>query len=777
MRRPLIFSLSLSFLFHFPLSGQVVINEFMAANDLTCEDEDGDSSDWIELYNAGDTSENLLGFYLSDDTGALYKWALPEVILPPHGFLLVFCSGKDRSDPGQELHTNFKISSEGEEISLSTIDGVIQVLPSVSLTSDQSYAAYPDGADAFYISTLGTPFSDNIIGPVLAFQPEGGIYADNIILQVSTSFNTDEYVIRYTLDGSEPTVLSPEFPNSLLVEDRSGMPEVLSEIPTTPDYSEWTAEPTYPGWHSPEISQPKGTVVRCAVFWEDSRVSEVYTHTYLIFPEGSNRFSIPVLTLSFSAEGFFDEEEGIYVPGNHLGDNIVWSGNYFQEGVDWEREVNVEYFVGGEPVINQISGLRIHGGKTRGAAQKTMKLFARSEYGNKAFDYPFFHQKEQSSYKRLLIRTSMGAWWHTIVSDAYAHQLSKGLNFDIQEYQPVIVFLNGEYWGLHELREKIDRFKLAEDHDLDPDNIQVYASWGGVIEGQTDEDFFEFRDGYLAQNDITDPEVYNYVETRLDIDNIIDYFFAELFFHNPDWPANNSRMWRSEDYDNRWRWLFYDLDGAFGEYRAKDKNLKRLLSDEEPYHNNQAEWPTIVIRTLIKNPTFRQKFKERGKWILQNQFLPAVMLSMLNHMQAEYEPELEEHFNRWPEWMTLSEWQLNVDRELRDFVLERTCEMEAQMMDYFDMESFLNCDEVNIPDFILAPNPTNGDLTLNLNTSASGVFLCRILNPLGQIVMEKEVHGPGPEYFDVSRFSGGIYFFLLLDLEENAVKSQPFIKN
>lgn len=777
MWKPWIISLCLLLLLFFPLTGQVVINEIMASNELTCEDEDGDSSDWVELYNAGDEPVNLLGYYLSDDAGELYKWAFPQGIMAPHSFLLVFCSGKNRSGPGTELHTNFKISSEGEEISLLSSNGGIQIISPHTLGPDESLAAFPDGASSFYVTDPGTPFAQNIISPVISFQPKGGFFQNPVNVEIFSSYLSPDYTIRYTLDGSEPKIDSPVFPSHLNIEDRSPFPEVLCEIPTTPDYSDWTEEPTYPGWHAPQGSQPKATVVRCAVFWGETKVSHVYTQSYFIYPEGSSRFSMPVLALSFPSESFFDEDEGIYVPGAHLEeDNIVWSGNYYQEGADWEKEVNVEYFVDGQAVINQISGLRIHGGKTRSAAQKTMKLYARSEYGKKKFEYPFFQAKEQNAYKRLLIRTSMGAWWHTVISDAYAHQLSKGMHFDIQEYQPVIVFLNGEYWGLHELREKIDRFKIGVDHDLDPDNIKVYASWGGVVEGEPDTEYFEFRDGYLAQNDITDPEVYQYVETVFDIENTIDYFFAELFFHNPDWPANNSKMWRSVDFDNRWRWLFYDLDGAFGEHRVEEKNLEQLLSEGELYNNNQAEWSTIVIRTLIKNQTFRQQFIERGKWLLQNQFSPSKMLPLLGQIQETYEPELTDHFNRWSNWLTVPHWRSNVERELRQFIIERTCEIEAQMMDFFGIESFLNCEQDSLPGFVLVPNPTSGELKVNLKTSASGAYLCRIINPLGQVIFEKWILGPEPDVVDVAWLAEGIYYFVLLNPDENGVRSQPFLK-
>ncbi len=758
-------------------TGQVVINEFMASNDLSLLDEDGNSSDWIELYNTGTEPEYLDGYFLSDDSLELQKWALPPVILSPGNFLLIFCSGKDQSGINVELHANFKIASVGEVLFFSGPSGEIQVVPPVALKTDQSYAAFPDGSSTFFVSTSATPFSPNLISPLISFSPKGGFFDNPVHLEMTSLYDDLHSEIRYTTDGSLPTAQSPLVDGQILIEDRSSQPDVLSQIPTTPDYSDWTAEPTYPGWFSPATLQPKSTVVRSAVFKEGIRVSEVFTQSYFVFHDALNRYSVPVLSLSCDPDSLFGNHRGIYVPGEALDPNdIVWTGNYFQDGEAWEREVNVEYFVAGERVINQMSGLRIHGGKTRGAAQKTMKLFARSEYGKKEFDFPFFPAKEQSDYKRLLIRTSMGAWGHTILADAYAHQACKGLHFDIQEYQPIILFINGEYWGLQELREKTDRFKLAEDHGLDQDAIRIYGSWGGVIEGVEDVDFYNFRDGYLVENDITDPAVFAYVETRLDIDNIIDYFFAELYFHNADWPANNLKMWRSNEFDNRWRWLFYDLDGGFGNNRAPENNLKRLLSEEQLYYNNQAAWSTFLIRTLIKNETFRNRFIDRGKDLLQNHFSPAKMLQLLEQMQAIYEPELPAHFQRWPNWLNKQEWLINIEEHIRDFVIQRPCELEKHMMDYFGIDAFLKCEEVDLPEINLFPNPTSGDLNLAFETLSEGAFQFRIVNSLGQVVLERWVYSPQWENFDLSRLPGGLYFIVLEDAMGKTVKTTSVVK-
>jgi hypothetical protein len=748
----------------------------MSLNEGALHDEDDDAEDWIELFNKGNTPVNLSPYYLSDDSGNLHKWQFPDITLFPQEFLIVFCSSKNRDIANMPLHTNFKLSSAGEDIIFSSNEFLVQHIPPVTLGSNQSYSSIPDGSQNFFTGNQSTPGASNTLGVKVNFSEASGFYEQGFHLELSPDLFFDNIELRYTKNGDNPDTSSSVFEQSILIEDRTEEENTLSQIPTTPDYSNWTEEPTYPGWANPENPQAKGTVIKAAAFIDGIRVSEIFTQTYFVFPEGRNRFSLPVLSISCPQDSLFGEERGIYVPGIHLEeDNIVWSGNYYKEGKDWERLANIEYFVNGEKVINQPAGLRIHGGKTRSAAQKTMKIYARSEYGINRFDYPFFKNKDQQSYKRLLIRSSMGCWHHTILKDAYAHQMAGNLNMGIQEFQPVIVFINGEYWGLHELREKIDRFKLAEDNGLDPDSIKIYGSWGSVLEGPLDLDFYTFRDQFLANNDITDPEVYNYVKSKIDIDNIIDYFLSELYINNTDWPGNNLKMWRSAEHDNKWRWIFYDLDGGFGETRLSSTIVQDLLDDSELFHG-QAEWTTIIIRTLIKNETFKNKFIARAKYLLQNEFTPDRLFSILTEMETLYENDLPEHFDRWANWSSFPEWKANINLHLKNYVLLRSCAFETQLIDYFDIEPFLNCDQEAEQTITIFPNPTDGLINLDFSQISPEVFQCHIYNNLGQVVHRQSVYPSMPQSLDMHFLPAGLYHLFLFDGNMAKQFAQKIIK-
>jgi hypothetical protein len=745
-------------------TAQIVINEFMSSNNETLFDEDGDSSDWLEIFNTSGESVSLAGYYLSDDIEDLHKWPFPAFVLSPESYLIIYCSSKNRSDIDMPLHTNFNLNAEGEDVLLVKDDEIIQHILPVDLEEDIAFAAFPDENHTFLSTAIASPGRANLLDLEVGFSHEAGFYENVIALSLNFSKPAlGDVEIRYTLMGDEPSSTDALFTNSILIDNRSQEENLLADIPCTPDFADWDGENHYPAWAPPEEKIAKGRVIRAAAFLAGQRISRIATRTYFVFPEGRERYDFPVVSISCPVDSLFSFERGIYVPGAALeADNLVWSGNYFNTGSDWERRSNFEYFDDGEAVVNQTIGLRIHGGKTRGAAQKTMRLYARSSYGEKRLDYPFFSNKEQSSYKRLLLRTTMGAWTNTILADAFAHQAARDLNLDIQEYQPVIVFINGEYWGVHELREHFDQHKLADDYGLDKDAINIYSSYGEVLEGEADTEFIYLRDQYLVQNDITDPQVYDYIKERFDIDHLIDYFFTEIFFNNPDWPGNNSKMWRSDSYDNKFRWLFYDLDGGMGENQIDDTLLAELLGGESA--GGEDNWTNALISTLMKNETFKEQFISRAKYLLQETFSPESLYPLVQQMTAEYAGEMDEHFGRWRNWQSTAIWQNNVSTDITKFVFLRACEMEAQMVDYFGIEPFLECNSEELSDAHIYPNPSGGIINIVLDIDREGLYFCLVHNQLGQLIRHQNiVLSSFGGSLDLSSLPAGGYYLSIFD--------------
>ncbi len=765
MKNSVFFFLLLGLIYLMPFSSvnaQIVINEFMSSNNNTLFDEDREYSDWLEIFNTSGASVSLMGYYLSDDIGDLHKWALPNIVLSPKSYLIIYCSSKNRSDIDMPLHTNFKLDAGGEDIFLVKEDEVIQHIPPIDLDEDIAFAAFPDENSTFLITSIPSPGGSNLLDLEVSFSHEAGFYENAIALSLNfDNLALADVEIRYTLTGDEPSSTDSLYVNNILADNRSQEENLLANIPCTPDFAD--GDNSYPVWAPPVKKVAKGNVIRAAAFLAGQRISRITTHTYFVFPEGKERYDFPVVSITCPTDSLFSFERGIYVPGAVLqADNLDWTGNYFNKGLDWERESNFEYFDDGEAVVNQVMGIRIHGGKTRGAAQKSMRLYARSSYGKKRFDYPFFSNKEQSSYKRLLLRTTMGAWSNTIFADAFAHQASRDLNFDIQEYEPVIVFINGEYWGIYELREHFDQHKLADDYGLNKDDINIYASYGDVIEGEPDTEFIFLRDQYLVQNDITDPKIYEYIKQRIDIDNLINYLITEIFFNNLDWPGNNSKMWRSDTYDNKFRWLFFDLDAGMGQNKIDDNLLAKLLGGGSA--GEEDSWSNALIRTLIKNENFKKEFISRAKYLLNETLSPESLSTLVRQMTAEYEKEINEHFERWHNWQSTEAWRNKVSAHILDFVFLRACEMERQIVDYFGIEPFLECYNEQLSDAHIYPNPSSGIITIILDVDREALYSCLIHNQLGQLLMyQNKIFYSTGDLMDLSRLPAGVYYLSIFD--------------
>ena len=728
------------------MTGQtVVINEFMAKNSNTIQDEDGDFSDWIELYNTSDSTINLLNYCLSDNINNPAKWVFPEVHILPHSFMLIFASDKNILDT-TELHTNFKISASGEELLLTNNSGVlIDQTDPVELSSDQSYCRVPDGSTNWIVSNTPSPNATNNYSNQLIFSHQEGFYSTCFLLSINSVLGDTVY---YTLNGDIPTENSNVFCDSLLIQDKSTDPNIISEIPTTPEQNLIS----YKAWESPRETIDKATILRCASYRNGVRTSKIYTKTYFVDNEIVGKYSIPVISLITEDGNFFNADSGIYVPGIHFDlNNPEFTGNYFMSGEDWEREIHIEYFEpSGKLGFSQDAGVRIHGGKTRHAAQKSLRLYARNEYGKKYFNYRLLPNRQVNKYKRFLLRTTMGDWGgQTIIKDVLAQNISATLNVDYQEFQPVIVFLNGEYWGIHTIRDRIDERYIEYLYNIDKDSVEFQED-GSVAY----DNLIEF----IENNSLINNSNYEYVKTLIDINNYIDYTIAELFFNNYDWPANNMKLWRKIP-DGKWRWILYDIDAGFG-----DENYNMLRHATR--NDSSITWPnspssTFLFRNLLQNELFKTEFINRYAEILNNDFGTDIMTNKLNSIKNIYSPEIISHVNRWNYPNSLDKWEEDIENNILSFIEKRPCAVREHIMNFFKLTTFdfdCNC---SVPagmepeQFIIAPNPNNGKFYLSNNNSNIRDAKVVIYNMNGQIIHEENSVDilKMKKYFNLSGFS------------------------
>ncbi len=734
---------------------EVFINEFMAQNNSVIEDQDGEFSDWIEIFNGGLQSFSLHHWYLSDDANLPLKWQFPDVTLAPGGYLLIFASGKNHMD-AFEVHTNFKIGADGEKLYLSNPDGVlIDQTEEVMLPGDHSYGRITDGADAWQDFFPSSPGFANGISQSLSFSATSGFFQNPLYFKVQPPFPG---IIRFTRDGSKPLSTSPPFPDSLFLGYRSDEPNVLSLIPTSPDQSQIS----FHAWEPPAVRVDKAHVIRCAAFQGTIPVSPVYSFTFLIDSSMPDKYDLPVISLISDPAHFFDPESGLYVPGESFDPaNPEWSGNYFQTNDSWDKPVYIEYFEkGGKTGFSQQAGIRIHGGKTRHAAQKSLTLIADDQYGNEYFHYPLFPQKAVQRFKRFVLSATMGSWaGETVIADVLAHEIIRDLHLEIQDFQPVVVFLNGEYWGIHTLRDKIDERYLAYVSALDENDIDLLDGPGFILAGNASS-YQEVLD-FMELHDMADPEAYAWVADHIDLGNFTDYQLAEIFFANNDWPGNNMKYWRPGP-NGKWRWIFFDLDAGF---QNPDQSTIVLATTDNPDIGwPNPPWSTFLLRKLLNNPGFRNQFVDRYAQLLSSVFHPDQTSQALKRVKALYRREMERHIQRWSYPSTFSSWEQDMEIFLHQYLQNRPCREKEHFLEFFGLNEFdFNCQPFSGPvgKWAVFPNPAKQNFTLFNRETIDFIGDIRITDITGvQIALLRNCQIRGIEGMELSlsSYPPGLYF-------------------
>lgn len=703
-----------------PPPAQIYINEVLSSNDSSEQDEDGDYSDWLELYNSGTTAVDLTGWGLSDSYSSPFKWTFGDVTIQAGEFLVVWASSKNRPaiTNGNQLHSNFAISAGGEELILTQPDGTrMDEFAPVAIPTDFSLGRQPDATGPWKYFSDHTPGAANLgtgydsILPPPTFSVAGGFFTTNVALDLSTV--ETGAVVRYTLDGSEPTESSPIFTNTLSLGSKAGTPNDLSEIPTNFDTN--PGPPYYEGWQPPAGEVFKFHVVRACTFKSGSLTSPALTQSYLVDAAGTNRYSLPVISIATDKANLFDDDIGIYTPVN---DNML------QKGKAWERPGSIEFFEpGGALAFSGPIGIRLHGNTTRTRPRKALRIYAR---GSAPFEYQIFPDKPVAKFDTFILRNGGNDWGNGVIRDLYLQSLTANTSLDHQSGRPVLVFLDGEYWGLHDLRDRFDdgyiehHYGLKEDEFVQVEidrttltpNIPIYDRGNEELGG----DFSDLLN-YVGAHDLANPTNYAAVQDRLDTDSFIDFYQANIFFANTDWPGNNVRIWRSvatnrvagapPRHDARWRFMLYDTDFGFGldfvyvpgssnfafnderdfgTFAQQDTLAFAANADESgAYWSNHPE-ATMLFRRLLDNPGFRQTFVTRFCDQLNTAYSRAHVTNRWAQWVGVVAPEMDEHVHRWRQ---PTDWSYECDR-IRSFGEQRTTAVWDHVRNYFGLAAPVN---------------------------------------------------------------------------------------
>lgn len=714
------------------------INEIMASNSNVISDDDGDFEDWIEIVNLGSAPVVLSDYGLSDNISQPFKWIFPAVTINPGDFLLVWASGKDKTDPNQVLHTNFSISSNGEDILLTDASGqLIDHIPPTAIPTNISYGRQPDGSSdwLFYLNTNASPGSSNNNATGVSqltnipwFSHTTGFYNNDFFLQLSHS--DPNAIIYYTTDGSWPDENNlngntyvyknqypelPGQPQGILQEDTIFTYTYQSPIPiqdqqqATNDLSmkssTWHHTPDY----LPSHLIKKSTIIRAKAVVAGLS-SETVTHSYFVSSGNTFNHDLPILAVSLDKPDLFDYYNGIYNAGQ---DFDIWRSifpntsvnghrpaNYTRRGLPYERKANMIYISDQQTLLTQNVGVRIHGGVSRARRNKTLRIYARSIYDmNNTLDYSFFGTNNDNSFKRLITRNSGNDCYSTFFRDALMQETVKHMQFDVQDYQPTVTYLNGEYWGLANIRERYDKHYIERYYGIAENELDFLDRNADVSEG-SNAHFIQMRN-FISSNDMTDSTNFAHVTEMMDINNYADYIIASVFIRNTDWPGNNIRYFRKQTqqydpnapygHDGRWRWMLFDTDHGFGFAGQPNSHMHNTLAFATATNGPgwpNPPWSTVITRELLKNEAYQHHFINRFADMLNTAFQPQRILHLMDSIQQLYTNEIQYHSLRWN---VMADWYDQI-ADVEEFILERPFFQWQHIESYFQLNGRFTLD-------------------------------------------------------------------------------------
>lgn len=569
------------------------------------EDEDGDAEDWFELHNHSNSAVQLAGWSLSDDPQDPQKWQFPEMSVPAGGYLVVWASDKDRALSGQPLHVNFKISASGETLYLFDNRGAqkhslaiagLRTGTSVGLSRVNKALVYFDQPTPGVINSA-QEFS-GVVNSVVGFSDKGGVISASMVMLTGAATNQS---IRYTTDGSVPTQTSPLYRGAILLAEN--------------------------------------TAIRARIFADGHIPSVIQSRTFLV--DASH--DIPVVALEADPLDFFDMDYGIYVLGTEYERDPPNYGANFWE--DWERDIHFGFYeTDGALGVEFNTGVKIFGGYTRSFAQKALAFYARGRYGVDKFEYPFFPGLEYEEFEGLVLRASGNDWLRTMLRDRAFTSLMAGSGLDYQAGRAVAVYLNGEYWGLYNLREKVNEDFLSSKHGVKKSQVTILEANAEVVEG-SNEDYLALIN-YVSTANPTAPDFYATVAAQMDMDNFIAYQVIQIFITNDDWPDRNIKFWKAPE--TKWRWILYDTDFGFGLYdRNVSKNSIAYATAANSTEGANPPWSTLLLRRLLMNPEFKAKFISYFADQLNSRFLPDNVAAVIGRLADEIRSEIPQQRARW----------------------------------------------------------------------------------------------------------------------------------
>ncbi|MEX1307965.1 MAG: lamin tail domain-containing protein [Eubacteriales bacterium] len=553
-------------------------------------------ADWIELYNHSDETIDLSRFGLSDNKNALFKWVFPDnVHLAPHEYLLVIASGRNTVDTRGNYHTSFKLDGGFEDIYLtSNLGYIVDKMPARYIRSNHSFGKSASG-ESYLLKTPtpgkdnATPTYDGYANPV-TFSHAPGVYSNSFSLTLTSGEPSAD--IYYTLDGTSPTKSAIQYTEPL------------------------------------QISQ--NTTVSAVAVVPGKLSSDILCHSYFL----TNQHDLPIVIITTKRDYLYGSD-----------------GLLIHSRKETEIPANLEII---EPnhlgYLSFRCQLRLFGNSSLYAPQKSFAVEVDNEYTDNHILYDLFpgDTKAPDVFASFVIRNGGSSEWsRTKLTDGFLMNLARlGMNVDAQSYRPCAVYINGKYYGLLNLREKLNRDYIETHYGFDKETICIVEPISngeyGAVQGSVDE--FMTMVEYIRKHDISNPANYRYIESQLDIDNYIDSLLAHIICGNKD--TGNIKFWKSNAEGTKWRVFLFDLDRA-AYYPTSNHLLQRTA---EIGHGSGNLFDTSIIRGLLENETFSAKFYKRAIELMDTLYSPEFAIAYYDYLAANITDEMENNLDLWWEY-------------------------------------------------------------------------------------------------------------------------------
>lgn len=626
-------------------NSQVVINEYSCSNISGPVDAFGEYEDWVELYNAGAASVDLTGYYLSDNDANPQKWQIPSGSIAAGGYKMVYCSGRNLVS-GTQYHPSFNLAQTKNEwfILTSPANVTVDFVEFTQMTKqNHSIGRQTNGAATWKLFLTPTPGAANSGGinfytPTPVFSVAPGFYPGTQSVAITCSDATA--TIRYTTDGSVPTTTSTLYAGPV-------------SIATT-------------------------KVLRAKAF-SANEPSFTMSGTYFI----NVNHTVPVVSVA----GAGSSSVATLLNGN---------GGIMPQGFFEVWEADKSFVDKGEGEFNK------HGNDSWAYDQRGFDFVMKDQFGyDHEIDHQIFPNKTRDHFQRLILKPAANDNYSfetggAHIRDAFVAQLSQnaGLKLDERTWRPCVVYVNGQYWGVYEIREKADDHDFTNYYDnQDKYHLQYLKTWGSTWEEYGAPNAIPAWNSlraYINANNMGVPANFNYVDSLLNWESLVDYFVLNSYVVTQDWLNWNTAWWHGTDPagdKKKWRYTLWDMDATFGHYinytGIPDPSANADPCNVENLPNPGNQGHTDILEKLIdENPMVEQYYISRYIDLVNTHFSCPYMNTLLDSMINQIAPEMPGQCTRWGG--TVAGWQANV-QALRNFINLRCTALNQGMTDCYQV--------------------------------------------------------------------------------------------